>query len=175
LPRAAREELPSRSGVAEGSSGSSAASRAIVLLAEDEPLVRGVTARALTGAGYQVIQAEHGEQALDLARQHDAPIDILVTDIVMPGMGGVELAERLVSERPGLRVLFVTGYSRQPIPEAGPLTGLHALLPKPYTPGELVAEVARLLQAEAPHPPIAAHGDRGEEPQSSEAVPPPKR
>ena len=85
------------------------AARQTVLLAEDEAEVRDVTRDFLTSAGYRVLTAEDGEQALQIA-EHDKSIDILVTDVVMPRMRGPELAKRLLHLRPGLKVVYVSGY-----------------------------------------------------------------
>jgi CheY-like chemotaxis protein len=115
-----------------------------VLLAEDEPLIRHVTVRALRAAGYEVCDAQDGEEALRRAADLDG-LDALITDVVMPQMGGVELSERLRAQRPGLPVLFISGYS----PTL--LEGLRverrgvAYLPKPFTPKQLLSEIDALL------------------------------
>jgi signal transduction histidine kinase len=114
-----------------------------ILLAEDEPDVRAVTARILTRAGYIVLLAEDGIDALALADAADAAIDLLVTDVVMPRMGGVKLANEIRAARPGIRVLFVTGYEREEsVPEGTEGVGL---LRKPFTPSELRDAVAKVL------------------------------
>lgn len=115
-----------------------------VLLAEDEPLIRHVTVRALRAAGYEVCDAQDGEEALLRASTLDG-LDALITDVVMPQMGGVELSERLRAQRPGLPVLFISGYS----PTL--LEGLRverrgiAYLPKPFTPKQLLSQIDALL------------------------------
>jgi signal transduction histidine kinase len=114
-----------------------------VLLVEDEPAVRDVVSRTLAGAGMSVLEAESGEEALARARGHAGPIELLVTDVVMARMGGHELARRLMGMRPGVRVLFISGYSRD--------TELRAVgegvdfLPKPFTASALLDRVSRLL------------------------------
>ncbi len=80
-----------------------------VLVVEDEAAVRGVTVRLLRGLGYRVLEAASGRDALALAERHDGPLDLLVTDVNMPGMGGPELASRLLALRPETPVLFVSG------------------------------------------------------------------
>ncbi|HVF59181.1 MAG TPA: ATP-binding protein [Thermoanaerobaculia bacterium] len=80
-----------------------------VLVVEDEAAVRGVTVRLLRGLGYRVLEAASGREALALAERHDGPLDLLVTDVNMPGMGGPELASRLLAVRPETPVLFVSG------------------------------------------------------------------
>jgi signal transduction histidine kinase/ActR/RegA family two-component response regulator len=129
---------------------------ATVLLAEDEPLVRSVTARVLTGAGFVVIEAENGEHALELARRHAGAIDLLVSDTVMPKLGGVELARRLSEERPGTPVLLVSGYNREGMSPAEASSGNIALLQKPFAPQDLVETALRLLAGPAAPVPTAS-------------------
>jgi len=123
---------------------------ATVLLVEDEPLVRTVASRALADAGLAVVEAANGEEALERARSHEGPIDLLVTDVVMARMGGPDLARSLKADRPHVRVLFVSGYSRQGhVPPADLAAGMD-FLEKPFTPKLLVERVSRLLAA-TPH------------------------
>src|SRR5581483_8939870 len=84
--------------------------RATILLAEDDPEVRGSIERLLREGGHEVLSAPDGESALVVARGHAGPIDILITDVVMSGLGGGDLARRLGGERPETRVLFISGY-----------------------------------------------------------------
>jgi signal transduction histidine kinase/CheY-like chemotaxis protein len=119
--------------------------RATVLLAEDEPNVRNATARVLRRAGHEVLLAEDGKRALEVARNHPGDVDVLVTDVVMSRMGGPELARVLLAERPGLRVLFVSGYSwNEDLPDSDPSRGI-AYLRKPFSPPELVQKLSELL------------------------------
>ena len=111
-----------------------------VLLAEDETLIRMFAAQALRAAGYRVIEAGDGQEALDAARRHAGPLHALVTDVGMPRLGGPEVARRLRAEVPGLRVLFCTGYGEHTV--AG-----EAVLRKPFRPADLAAAVRRLLDA----------------------------
>jgi two-component system cell cycle sensor histidine kinase/response regulator CckA len=119
--------------------------RATVLLAEDEPNVRNATARVLRRAGHEVLLAEDGKRALEVARNHPGNVDVLVTDVMMSRMGGPELARVLLAERPGLRVLFVSGYSwNEELPDSDPSRGI-AYLRKPFSPPELVHKLSELL------------------------------
>jgi PAS domain S-box-containing protein len=119
-----------------------------VLLVEDEALVRNLAADALRRHGYQVLSAATGLEALDLAGQVLHPIDALVTDVVMPQMGGEQLASRLLAERPGLKVLFISGYTDLAVIQHGSVLAGTALLQKPFTPGQLVQRVRQLLDAD---------------------------
>jgi PAS domain S-box-containing protein len=136
-------------------------SRETVLLVEDEVLVRNLAADALRRHGYQVLTASTAIEALDLAGQVLHPIDVLVTDVVMPHMGGEQLAVRMLSERPFLKVLFISGYTDQAVLQHGPLVPGTALLRKPFTPGQLVHRVRELLDTDRgpnqAHLPLATH------------------
>ena len=104
---------------------------ATILLAEDEPEVRAAIERMLKQGGYQVIAAGDGAQALALAGAHRGPIDLLISDVVMPRLGGAALARQLSAERPGLRVLFVSGYSWEGDLPIGETQGTIDFLQKP--------------------------------------------
>ncbi|MBP9825112.1 MAG: PAS domain S-box protein [Thermoanaerobaculia bacterium] len=116
-----------------------------VLLVEDNPALRDVTRRQLEAAGYTVLLAGDGEEALALAGTHAAPIDLLLTDVVMPKLGGGELAGRLVALRPGLPVLFMSGYTDGAIAQHGMLADGIALLEKPFSGKGLVQAVRKAL------------------------------
>jgi two-component system, cell cycle sensor histidine kinase and response regulator CckA len=116
-----------------------------VLLVEDERPVRAVTLRILRAQGYCVLEAGDGAEALALAQRHPGPIHLLLADVVMPRMGGIELAERLRALRPETRVLHVSGYVDRaiwdgPVPAAGA-----AFLQKPFLPETLVRKVREVL------------------------------
>ncbi|MBK9088898.1 MAG: MASE1 domain-containing protein [Holophagales bacterium] len=116
-----------------------------VLLAEDEPAVRMMVREALVRGGFRVLEAEDGEEGLAVSRAHGGAVDLLVTDIVMPNLGGRELAARLLVERPGLRVLFMSGYSND-ARELGELVGSTGdLLRKPFSLRELVERARAAL------------------------------
>ncbi len=118
---------------------------ATVLLVEDEQTVRTVAREVLVRSGYQVLVAEEGMQALAVARTHRGPIDLLLTDVVMPGMSGRELAEALAQERPETRVLFTSGYTDDEVVHRGVSADTVAFLAKPFTPETLVSRVAAVL------------------------------
>ena len=117
-----------------------------VLVAEDEPGVRGPVRRILTGQGYAVLEAADGAQALQVATDHPGPIDLLLTDVVMPVMGGAELAHRIRDARPEIRVLFMTAYSADAVASHGVLAPQSSLLQKPFTVQELVGRVRAVLE-----------------------------
>jgi signal transduction histidine kinase/CheY-like chemotaxis protein len=133
---------------------------ATVLLAEDEAPVRAVTARILRGAGLLVLEARDGEEALELSRVHEGAIDLLVSDVVMAKRGGISLARQLAVERPNLRVLLVSGYTKGALPAREDPAGNLALLPKPYSPASLLERVARLLAHPPSPPPLSSRSAR---------------
>lgn len=116
-----------------------------VLLAEDEAGVRAPLRRILVARGYSVLEAANGREAYEIARAHQGGIDLLLTDVVMPEMGGAELARRLREERPGIRVLFITGFSREAVAGHGVLAPDSSLLQKPFTPHELLHRIEEVL------------------------------
>src|SRR5437867_527462 len=118
-----------------------------VLLAEDEPAVRAIAQQALERHGYTVLAAPSGAAALALAAQHAATIDLLLTDVVMPGMSGRDLADRLTAQRPGIRVLYISGYTDNAIVRHGMLEPGLAYLQKPFRPHALVRKVREVLDA----------------------------
>jgi signal transduction histidine kinase len=118
-----------------------------ILLVEDEENVRKPQAEILSARGYQVLEAGDAAQAMALCRRHKGPIHLMVTDILMNGMSGVELAERLAFERPEMKVLFATGYPAG-LQERATLTQEDApLLKKPFTGRALVAKVREVLES----------------------------
>ncbi len=119
-----------------------------VLLVEDEGAVRDLAEQVLAGFGYQVLQARTGMEALDEVRKTARPIALVITDVVMPQMSGVELVRRLRETDPGLRALFISGYSNEAITRDGVLGPNTAYLHKPFTPEDLAARVRRLLDTE---------------------------
>ncbi len=136
-------ELPKRA--EEGLRNDRAAGGATVLLAEDDELVRSSLTRALRDQGYVVLAAEDGEAALALAAQYGSAIDILISDVVMPRLGGFELAKQLRQTRPELPILFVSGYSDQRPPLSDGTKAPSRFLEKPYKLNELAKTVTELL------------------------------
>jgi nitrogen-specific signal transduction histidine kinase/ActR/RegA family two-component response regulator len=119
-----------------------------VLVVEDEEAIREVTRRILTRNGYTVITAAAGSEALALAAEHAGDIHLLVTDVVMPQMLGKEVAERVVSIRPDIRVLFMSGYARPVLASKGTLDPGVTLLEKPFTEAALLAKAREVLDEE---------------------------
>jgi CheY-like chemotaxis protein len=113
-----------------------------VLVVEDEEPLRALVRRILSANGYAVLEGANGQDALRALQVHGGRIDLLITDVVMPEMNGRELAERLVRERPGVRILYMTGYTDAAVPEASPSTGF---IQKPFATSAFLSEVRRLL------------------------------
>ncbi len=112
-----------------------------VLLVEDEEMVREPARRLLSQRGYSVLAAGDAEQALRLVAAHHGPIDLLLTDVVMPGRSGKELAEQVCEDRPGCRVIFMSGYSQDVIAHQGVLEPGVTLLEKPFAADALLGAV----------------------------------
>jgi PAS domain S-box-containing protein len=121
-----------------------------ILVVEDEPQVRAVTVRTLRAAGYRVLVASEGVEAMAISAQARTPIQLLVTDVVMPGPNGRAVAEAIARVQPGLRVLYVSGYTGDAIARHGVLEAGVALLQKPFTPAALLAGVRGVLEAPTP-------------------------
>jgi CheY-like chemotaxis protein len=128
---AAPAELPQESGT--------------VLVVEDEELVRHLACRVLRANGYRVLEAADAAAALRLAAEQPLPVDLLLTDIVMPGMSGPALAERLVAQWTGLKVLYMSGYAEEAIQRQGILPAGGALLDKPFTAQQLAGRVRQAI------------------------------
>ena len=122
-----------------------------VLVTEDEVQMRSLLRRCLASRGYQVLEASHGPEALEIAARHEGNIDLLLTDVVMPHMSGKELAQQLQRERPGLRVLFISGYSAEAIERHGVLVPGTAFLQKPLQPDVLLRTVREVLDGHDGH------------------------
>ena len=119
-----------------------------VLLVEDEKGVRELAREYLQMTGYQVIEAENGHEALELAAMHPGKIHLLMTDVVMPGISGRELSERVKSVRPEIQVLFMSGYTDQAVVNHGILESDAVLLQKPFTLTALALKLREILGSE---------------------------
>ena len=133
--------------------------RETVLLVEDEEMLRRVACEVLEAQGYTVLVASNGQEAVQTAAQHAGPIDLLLTDVVMPGMSGRVVADRLAASRPETKVLFMSGYTDGAIAHHGVLEPGMAYLAKPFTVGTLSARVREVLDGTAePSPSLTAGG-----------------
>lgn len=135
-----------RSPVAAPPAGSTASGGSeTIFVVEDEPAVLQLAVRALGALGYRVFSAADGASALRLAEAHDGPIDLLLTDLIMPGMNGRELAETLQARRPGLRVLFMSGYTADILHGGAAAFDDAAVLAKPFSIQQLAARIRAAL------------------------------
>jgi signal transduction histidine kinase len=116
-----------------------------VLLVEDEPVVRELAVATLREKGYTVVEAVNGEEGLRLARQHDGKIDLVLADVVMPVMGGKEMADALRTSHPDTKVLFTSGYTEDALGHHGVLRPGILFLPKPYLTATLARKVREVL------------------------------
>ena len=122
------------------------AATATLLVVENEAAIKALVQRALERLGYVVLSPESGSEALRLAAAHHGPIDLLITDVVMPDLRGPDLAKRLVEQRPGLTTLFMSGYMDDTLGEdttSSPV--LVDFIHKPFLPSALVAKVREML------------------------------
>lgn len=140
LPAADEVETDSAERAADTLGGSES-----ILLVEDDPEVRHIAVQLLTALGYHTLAAEGGQEALHLFRER-SPVDLVVTDIVMPGMNGAELAEQIQALRPGTPVLFVSGYADASSLTPGFSINAEDLLPKPFTAEALGRKIRQTLQ-----------------------------
>jgi two-component system cell cycle sensor histidine kinase/response regulator CckA len=118
--------------------------RETLLIVEDEPAVRNLVASALKNDGYQLLLATSAEDALEIAGGFEGPIDLLLTDAIMPGKSGIELANLMTAKQPGLPVIIMSGYTEETL-TAGELSTPLALLQKPFTPRELRRRIRDVL------------------------------
>jgi two-component system cell cycle sensor histidine kinase/response regulator CckA len=118
-----------------------------IMLVEDEEVVRGLARQILEQAGYQVLVAQQGEEAIRLCNEHAQEIHLLLTDVVMPGAGGKEVADRLSSLRPGIKVLFMSGYTDEAIVHHGVLDSDVKFIQKPFSPTALAKKVREVLDS----------------------------
>ena len=118
-----------------------------VLVVEDERMVRDLVREILSRQGYEMLEAGRGAEALEVSERHKGPIHLLITDVVMPGMTGPELARHLTARRPATKVLFMSGYTDDAILHHGVLEPGTEFLQKPFTAGSLAAKVRHVLDA----------------------------
>jgi len=118
-----------------------------ILVVEDEEAVRRMLADSLQEAGYEVLEAATCTEAMRLSEKPPGPINLLISDVVMPGMNGPELAERIRAKRPGLRVLFISGYTGDELSRRNGDSAPGKLLAKPFTHDELLSSVRRVLDS----------------------------
>jgi two-component system, cell cycle sensor histidine kinase and response regulator CckA len=120
-----------------------------ILLVEDEELIRNLTRKMLEARGYTVLLARHGYEALELFKQHPDSIHLVITDVVMPHLGGPGLVEQLTTLKPAIKVLVMSGYSEWSTEHYGALGETQAFLPKPFTPFALAQKVREVLDTPA--------------------------
>jgi two-component system cell cycle sensor histidine kinase/response regulator CckA len=123
--------------------------RPLIVLVEDEELIRRLLSRVLEGAGYDVRAAASGEEAIVLVEEYAGELTLLLTDLVMPGMNGLELARAARELQPELPVLCMSGYSEETLRDRGSDAGEVGFIEKPFAPGELIDRVVALLRESA--------------------------
>lgn len=116
-----------------------------ILVAEDSDQVRAILSLILTQSGYTVLAAGSGDATLRIAGAHEGPIHLLICDLNLPGMSGPQMAQQLLSLRPNVRILFMSGQSRDEAVRQGHVTQGHAYLEKPFSRDELASQVGGLL------------------------------
>jgi two-component system cell cycle sensor histidine kinase/response regulator CckA len=116
----------------------------VILLVEDEARVRRLASKILQGRGYVVLEASDGREGLSVCAAHEGKIDLLLSDVVMPELGGRELAERVVAVRPDIKVLFMSGHTQDVILKEGVKAGT-PFLQKPFSPADLAHKVRDVL------------------------------
>ena len=142
LPRTVAEESNAAADtLAAGSNGG----RETILVVDDEESVRSAVRRILQKSGYRVIVAESGAEAVEQLAAHGAQVALMLTDMVMPGIGGRELVERVSASNPGIRIVCMSGYTDDATLRLGRLAGEHAFVAKPFTVTELTAAIRRVL------------------------------
>jgi two-component system cell cycle sensor histidine kinase/response regulator CckA len=146
LPRSDEARVSDETSTLDASEGAAQGTETI-LVAEDETDVRELAVYILSGLGYQILAAENGLEALTASDEHSGSIHLLLTDVVMPQMNGRELAEQLCARRPGLKVLYMSGYSDDVIAYHGVLEKGANVLNKPFTLEELAQKVRTVLDA----------------------------
>jgi hypothetical protein len=144
LPRMRREEM---SEVEKAASQAASRGSETILVVEDENTVRMVAVGNLRKAGYRVLEARNAEEALQVGLAHEGPIDLVLTDVLMPGIHGPELVRRFLERMPGLRALYMSGHADDALFHHGIREGGLAFLEKPFTRDELTRKVREVLDA----------------------------
>jgi two-component system cell cycle sensor histidine kinase/response regulator CckA len=121
-----------------------------ILVVDDEALVRSMARDILLGAGYRVLEAADGEQALRVAEEHPGAIQVLLTDVVLPGINGKDLAARMAALRPETKMLFMSGRAAEVVSETGVLIPVDAFLAKPFTVDRLLSKVRERIEDRSP-------------------------
>jgi CheY-like chemotaxis protein len=124
-----------------------------ILVVEDDKAVRAMTTRILRTCGYSILDAGGGKLAINVAQQYEGQIDLLLTDVVMPQIGGKRLADRLSVLRPGIRILYISGYTDETVARHGVLRAETAFLQKPFAPRALAEKVRDVLDSPGPEDP----------------------
>ena len=127
-----------------------------VLVLDDEPDVRKLVAATLTSQGYNVLTADNGDNAIKAFRKSKQPVDLLLLDVVSPGLAGPTVADRLAELRPGLRVMFMSGYGSTSVVQRYVVEKGYALLAKPFTPDQLAMKVREVMDSPPVHAAAAA-------------------
>jgi two-component system, cell cycle sensor histidine kinase and response regulator CckA len=141
LPRAERDESESEDG------GASLRGNETILVVEDEDGVRELLWKVLSDYGHTVLEARHGKDALEVASGYDQTIDLLVSDVVMPEMAASEMVDRLLADRPDMKVLYISGYTNEEIMRRG-VGGRNApFIQKPFTSQDLMRKVREVLHS----------------------------
>ena len=117
-----------------------------ILVVDDEPEIRKLVSAMVTQFGYNALTADSGEHALTLYRNHNGPIEMLITDVVAPGMSGPMLADKLTAQQPDLKVLYISGYDNTHVVQKYVVEKGHALLSKPFTVEELQGKMRELVK-----------------------------
>jgi two-component system cell cycle sensor histidine kinase/response regulator CckA len=121
-----------------------------ILVVDDEVQVRNLARDILAGAGYRVLEAEDGENALRIAEEHQGAIHVLLTDVMMPGINGKQLGDRLLALRPDIKTIFMSGRAAEVISDAGVLIPVDAFVAKPFTVERLLNKVRERLEYRSP-------------------------
>jgi CheY-like chemotaxis protein len=123
-----------------------------ILVVEDEPAVKRATVRVLKREGYRVLAASNGEEAVKLSRNHHGKIDLVLCDVIMPGMSGPQAVVHILKRRSDVRVLYMSGYTDEALDRHGVLGDGIPLVHKPFTPQDLISRVKETLVGKTPIP-----------------------